>query len=200
MDKLLSSFDALSAQLVPSFTALATALQSLSPGACPGNSKLGLAKTHVAFILGPSATSMFAARARVVLEIDGLRVTRGRVPAPPLNAHMSRVTNEHLKENICMGISPDNPIESRHSRVSDASSVIPQQESNIVELPPDSDLEGNSDSSSEEDFDESSSEDEPNPEPSQTEANICTAERTLSRSLMSANADPELGMTAETRG
>ncbi|KAL5488465.1 hypothetical protein ACEPAI_6583 [Sanghuangporus weigelae] len=221
MDALLSSFDVLSTHLGSTFNALALALSPCHSTSNQTSHKSRLAKTHVAIVLGPSATSMSAARARVVLEIDGLRVVLRRTSVPTSNATMSPVINENLKENAQTHISrfketfgrpPVSLTERRGLRVishcspmedkSDASSESIDHDPSIVEFPPDSDSESDSDPSSDDDSDEevdSSEEDEGSVAPMQTEADFNAAERNLSRALAIANADPELGMAAETR-
>ncbi|KAL5530840.1 hypothetical protein ACEPAF_7098 [Sanghuangporus sanghuang] len=221
MDALLSSFDVLSTHLGSTFSALALALSSCHSTSNQTSHKSRLAKTHVAIVLGPSATSMSAARARVVLEIDGLRVALRRTFVPTSNVAMGPVINENLKENAQPNISrfketfgrpPASLIERRglldvshRSPMEDKSDVNSESgdyDRNIVEFPPDSDSESDSDPSSDDDSDEEvdlSEEEEASVIPIQTEADINAAERNLSRTLAIANADPELGMATETR-
>ncbi|KAL5512187.1 hypothetical protein ACEPAG_3472 [Sanghuangporus baumii] len=225
MDALLSSFDVLSTHLGSTFSALTLALSPCHSNSDQTSHKSRLVKTHVAIVLGPSATSMSAARARVVLELDGLRVAFRRTSVPTLNTPKGNANNERLKENAqphisrvreTLGRPQASLIERRGLRVishcspmedkSDASSENddhdPSENPSVVEFPPDSDSESDSESSSDDDSDEevdSSEDDEALVAPMQTEADINAAERNLSRTLAIANADPELGMAAETR-
>ena len=211
MDELLSSFDVLSTQLVSSFSALASALSSSECTTNPSSHKLRLAKAHVAVILGPSPTSMIAARARVALEIDGLRVFSRKSIVSPSNFRLVSVPNERLKENAPpntfvdkeVRVSPVSRAESRGPPNASPSSLSPNlsfgDEIHFVELPPDSDSETESDRSSEDSDEEPESCNEIPAAPVETEAGIVAAERALSRAVAVANADPELGMTSDLR-
>lgn len=215
-EALLSSFDVLSAQLVPSFTALALAQSSAShPRTNVTSCKSRSAKTHVVIILGPSATSMIAARARVVLEIDGLRVPHPKIVASTLSTCAGPGPNEGLKENALPYASwsdkktRSSPVSlaerqglhdvSRLSPSFNVSSHAGDDESDSRELPFDTDTEYDRDSSDGDLDKEVDSPDDVPSTPLGTETDITAAERTLSRALAIANADPELGMTSDTR-
>ena len=214
LDALLSSFDVLSNQLVESFAALAVALSTSDPSAGPASHRPRFAKSHVAIILGPSPTTMIAAQARVVLEIDGLRVAWGK-KEPLSNVRLGFVPNEGLKENVRPYVSIGGSIRDsrpftesecpRDSSSSSLSSDVASDEEidqcNIVPSPPESDSESNSGLSEDDSGDELKSHglyDEMLSTP-ETEADIAAAERTLSRTIAIANSDPELGMTHDTR-
>ncbi|EJD00732.1 uncharacterized protein FOMMEDRAFT_168996 [Fomitiporia mediterranea MF3/22] len=215
-DALIASFDLLSSHLGSTFTALGSKLTNRSHVA-------DLATSHLAIILGPSVTSANAARARVLLEIKGLHVPLRSHVMPQLAC---TVVNSHLKENEGspnLGSSSERstPLSERSKGLrvisqrpplmsrSDESSGEDDSTDGVAEAPPDSDSESesiiedsdsdsSSDVDSEEQFD-SSEEDNSEASHEVTEADLCAAERLLSRTLAVANADPELGMAADIR-
>ncbi|KAI5120730.1 hypothetical protein M0805_006436 [Coniferiporia weirii] len=120
-ETLLATFDLLSSHLGSTFTALSAAFAAPPCGShlskapytrectnTQGGTETKTATTHFAIVLGPSVTSASAARARVVLELDGLRVqqwtsTSNENPRTKKTGIVGRRTslNGHLKENNC---------------------------------------------------------------------------------------------------
>ncbi|KAH8115643.1 hypothetical protein DFH11DRAFT_1296988 [Phellopilus nigrolimitatus] len=214
-DALLSAFDLLSSHLGSTFTALSAALAT-GCGVTTTFASKTTATTHLAIILGPSVTSVSAARARVVLELDGLRVHGSSTceaavfsPRVAPNGHLKENSDRNSTERADVGVAEhrksfggpglgstmlQGPLSSEDSEGSD------NEDEGSDEDDAD-DLESVPDSSGEEDLESESSfqeEDEDELEGwKEEEADLCAAERLLSRALAVANADPELGMAAE---
>ena len=91
-DDFFSSFDVLASHLSTTFTSLAASLAHKFSA-----SQSCLSSVHVAIALGPNSMSMAAAKARVLLQVDGLLSPERQMPR---RGRPRASLNGNLKENI----------------------------------------------------------------------------------------------------
>lgn len=185
-DDFFSTFDVLTSHLSTTFTTLAA---SLTPS--------HLSSVHVAIVIGPNTLSMAAARARILLRLDGFKSPERQLPR---RGRPRTSLNGNLKENLVFEDSDDSDNDSDATfdgplfddEYLERHAVPHEADSDDVESVPDSDFEGNAES------EEECSEGD-DLMCGEIEADLRAGERTLSKALAIANGEATQSMSADLR-
>ena len=202
-DDFFSSLDVLTSHLSTTFTSLANSLAS-----SPHISNTRQSSVHLAIVLGPNTMSMSAAKARVLLQLDGFQSPQKRLSK---HGRPRRSLNGNLKENIRYDSSDDDSSDDdddddvgSHDHGHDCNyqveSILEEDvgdNSDDAESVPDSESEEHENDLNE--SEESESSDEGLFDGGETEADLQAGERMLSRALAIANGEAENTMSADLR-